>query len=34
LGGEKCAIVELLHIGGVVFQSTIKDLFNSFEHDQ
>jgi hypothetical protein len=32
-GGE-CATIKLLHIGEVVFQSTTKDLFNSFEHNQ
>jgi hypothetical protein len=32
--GEECAVVELLHIGEVVFQSTIKDLFDIFKHDQ
>jgi hypothetical protein len=32
--GEECAAIELLHIDEVVFQSTIKYLFNSFEHDQ
>jgi hypothetical protein len=31
---KKCAIIELLHIGEMVFQSTIEDLPKNFKHDQ
>jgi hypothetical protein len=32
--GKECATIIFLHIGEVVSQSTTKDFFNKFEHDQ
>jgi hypothetical protein len=32
--GEKCASTKILHISEMVFQSTIKDLLQNFEHDR